>query len=425
MVEMSSALKEDIFRRVRGSLPVHAADIFEKCFTDTLDSAVSIDADGMAFVVTGDIPAMWLRDSTWQLLPYLHFLKRDEGLAHLAKAVSRKQLSLILLDPYANAFNANPDNAGHQDDHTQMGPHIWERKYEVDSLCSPLFLAYRIWKETGDSDHLDGFCAVLREVIRVWRVEQDHEVNSQYSFERPQPFKQSDTLTRGGKGPKVAPTGMTWSAFRPSDDATVYGYNIPGNAFAVVSLRHAAEIVETVFSDEELSRDAKSLADEIEKGILSYGIVKTEEWGDVLAYEVDGEGNVLLADDANLPSLLSLPFLGWRTENDALYLNTRRMILSEKNPYWYSGTYATGIGSPHTPDRYVWPIALAAQGLTSTSDTEKQALLKMLSENDAGTNLMHESFDVDDPQRYTRPWFSWANAMYCEFVLSLVGKSLI
>jgi meiotically up-regulated gene 157 (Mug157) protein len=423
MTNISESLKTEIFAQVRNVVPPKAAEIFENCFTNTLSSAIEIGDDGTAFMVTGDIPAMWLRDSMWQLLPYLHFLDRDEGLKTLAIAVSRKQLGFILLDPYANAFNANPDSAGHSDDVTDMGPWIWERKYEIDSLCSPLLLAYEIWNRTGSTEHLGDFERALVEILRIWRIEQNHETQSTYRFERPDPLLPTDTLVRNGKGPKSAYTGMTWGAFRPSDDATTFGYNVPSNVFAVLTLNQAAEIVETVFSNTTLASQARALAHEIEQGVEEHGTVDTAKWGRVYAYEVDGLGNSLLMDDGNLPSLLSFPFLGWKG-NDDTYLRTRAMILSTDNPYWYSGTAAKGIGSPHTPENYVWPIALATQGITATDPAEKQELLETLFSTDAGTGLIHESFHVDDPNKYTRPWFSWANAMYCEFVLNLAGFSL-
>ncbi|MCI1935984.1 MAG: glycoside hydrolase family 125 protein, partial [Bifidobacteriaceae bacterium] len=315
---------------------------------DTLSSAVYFDDDGTAFMVTGDIPAMWLRDSLWQLLPYLRFIGDDENLLELAVGVSRKQLDDVLLDPYANAFNPSANSAGHQDDKTQMSPWIWERKYEVDSLCSPLLLAYEVWSKGGTKEHLGDFEDALSAIIRVWRTEQNHESQSTYLFERPDPLAPTDTLVRDGKGPESAFTGMTWSGFRPSDDATVYGYNIPGNAFAVLTLRLAAKIVENEFSNHELAHQALSLASDIERGIAEYGTVETEKWGKVYAYEVDGRGNVLLMDDGNLPSLLSMPFLGWTSDEDT-YARTRKMVLSTDNPYWYSGSAAEGIGSPHTP----------------------------------------------------------------------------
>lgn len=416
MATLQASITAQIFSQVRAKVPEHAATIFENCFSNTLDTAVTIDANDKAFVVTGDIPAMWLRDSTWQLLPYLRFLNLDEKFSALVAKISCRQLEYILIDPYANAFNPKPNGAGHQDDETVMGPWIWERKFEVDSLCTPIYLAYALWSKTGITSHLSNFEQVLETVLNIWTIEQDHESRSQYRFQRKNPLKASDTLVREGKGTPVGHTGMIWSGFRPSDDSTVYGYNIPDNAFAIGVLRQAATMVGAVHHNADLERRSLALADEIEQGLLTYGIVDNPSAGKVYAYEVDGLGHCLLMDDANLPSLLSLPLLGWQ-DNDGTYQRTREMVLSTANPYWYEGSVARGIGSPHTPEDYVWPIALCVQGLTSTDPRERDYLLHTLSLTDTGAGLMHESFDVNNAQLYTRPWFSWANAMYCEFVL--------
>lgn len=227
--------------------------------------------------------------------------------------------------------------------------------------------------------------------------------------------------TRGGKGAEVAYTGMTWSGFRPSDDACAYGYLIPSNMFAVVVLGYLAEICRDVLRDSELEAEAEKLADEIRHGIESYGVVDHPEYGNIYAYETDGKGNHLLMDDANVPSLLSIPYLGYTSADDPIYQNTRRFVLSHANPYYYQGTASAGVGSPHTPDRYIWPIALAIQGLTTTDREEKLRLLRLMAETDAGTGMMHEGFLVDDPTRYTRPWFSWANMMFCELMMDYCG----
>lgn len=421
MAHMNEHLVDEVVEAIRQRTDDDVAALFANCFANTLSTTMTRLSDGTVFMVTGDIPAMWLRDSAAQLTPYLRFAAADDDLADTIAAVSRRQLEYVLLDPYANAFNRSADGAGHQDDLTELTPWIWERKYEVDSLCYPLRLAHDLWAATGRTDHLGRFGDAARAAIAVWRVEQDHETRSTYRFERPDPLLPSDTLVRGGRGPEVVPVGLTWSAFRPSDDATVHGYNIPGNAFAVTELRHVATIARLVLDDLALAAEAEALAASIDGAIRTHGVVDHPVHGQVLAYEVDGRGNHLLMDDANVPSLLSLPMLGWCAPDDPLYLRTRAMVLSQTNPSWFDGAVARGIGSPHTPGRNVWPIALAVQGLTSTDEAERRALLELLCRTHAGTSLMHESFDVDDPARFTRPWFSWANAMFCEFVLDVAG----
>ncbi|MBX9243862.1 glycoside hydrolase family 125 protein [Actinotalea ferrariae] len=409
---------EALTAAVTDRLGADVGAVFRTGFFDTLDRTVTLGERG-AFVITGDIPAMWLRDSTAQLGPYLHLAGEEPLLAATIGAVVTRQLDLLLSDPYANAFNDGPTGAGHQDDLTDMGPGTWERKYEVDSLCYPLQLAYDLWAVTGRVEHLARFAEAARLVIAIWRTEQDHEQRSTYAFQRLH-GPASDTLTRDGRGGLVAPTGLTWSAFRPSDDACALGYNVPGNAFAAVVLGHVATLARDVLDDDALAGAADELRREIETALAAHAVVRHD--GElVYAYEVDGLGGANLMDDANVPSLLSLPLIGWCAADDPLYLATRALVLSPANPYFYEGTAARGIGSPHTPAGNVWPIALAVQGLTATDEAEKARLLELLVRTDGGAGRMHESFTCDDPTQFTRPWFSWADSMFCELALDVAG----
>lgn len=412
-LERATTLIEDRLGKRVGSM-------FRQCFRDTLASTIEVQPDGTAFVVTGDIPAMWQRDSTTQITPYLHFLHEDALLADTVSAISRRQLSNLCRDPYANAFNRDANGERHRSDLTDGSDWIWERKYEIDSLCFPIQLAHDFWAITGRTDHLAEFRAAAHVVIDTLRVEQDHEAVSRYRFDRPG-GSPTDTLARGGQGGLVRPNGLTWSGFRPSDDACAFGYNIPGNAFAAVELGHIAEIAREVLSDEVLLARAEALATEIAGAVNRYGTVESDHHGTVYAYEIDGFGRALIMDDANMPSLLSLPLMGWCETDDPTYLATRALVLSDENPYFYRGRAASGVGSPHTPPNTVWPIALAVQGLTSRDVEEKGSILEVLVRTDAGTGFMHESFDKDDPATFTRPWFSWANAMFCELALDVAG----
>ncbi|HEM5035674.1 TPA: glycoside hydrolase family 125 protein [Streptococcus suis] len=392
--------------------------VFERCYTDTLDRTISQLEDGTTFVLTGDIPAMWLRDSTAQVKPYLALAGKDEKLRQMILGLVERQMAFILMDPYANAFNQAANGRGHQTDHTQMGPWIWERKYEVDSLCYPLQLAYLLWKATGETSHFNQpFFGTAEKIVQLWKMEQHHE-NSPYSFER-DTDRLEDTLTHQGKGAPCAYTGMTWSGFRPSDDACIYPYLIPSNMFAVVVLGYLGEIAEQFASEEfsDLAERARQLAQEIDQGIRTFGLTKNQAGETIFAYEVDGLGNQSIMDDPNVPSLLAAPYLGYCQKDDPIYLATRRTILSQENPYYYEGDYAAGLGSSHTFYRYIWPIALAIQGLTTNDKEEKARLLDTMVACDGGTGLMHESFHVDDPTLYSREWFSWANMMFCELVL--------
>jgi uncharacterized protein len=398
--------------------------MFEQCFLNTYSTTLKPQEDGTTFVITGDIPAMWLRDSAAQVRPYLIAAEEDEEVADLIEGVVRRQLAYILHDPYANAFNETANGQGYQDDVTDMTPIVWERKYEIDSLCYPLQLSYLLWKATCRTDHLDEtFVKALQTILHVWQVEQHHEQNSPYLFERKH-VRPSDTLLRNGKGGKTVPTGMTWSAFRPSDDACLYGYLVPANMFAVVVLEYAAEIAEQVIKNRDLSQQCTALAGEIKAGIEAYAKLEHPLYGEMYVYETDGTGRYHVMDDANVPSLLSAPYLGWCSPDEAIYENTRRFLLSRDNPYYYEGKGARGIGSPHTPDFYIWHIALAIQGMTTTDEEEKQQILRWMTATDGGTGFMHEGFHADRPEEFTRDWFAWANSMFSEFVLSLCGLAV-
>ncbi|MEV0798454.1 glycoside hydrolase family 125 protein [Kribbella sp. NPDC050281] len=399
------------------------AEMFRRSMAENLPAVAERLPDGTTFVLTGDIPAMWLRDSAAQLRPYLLLCKDDPALQDMLIGVLHRQLEYVVLDPYANAFNREPNGEGHTDDETEMSPWVWERKYEIDSLCFPLDLAYRLWRITGRADVIDQrLRAAADAIIDLWTVEQDHEARSPYRFQRDEPdMLPSDTLAREGRGRLTRPTGMSWSAFRPSDDATELGFNVPGNMFASVVLGYLQEIAAEVFADESLAARAKELKADIDDGIARHGMVDHPEHGRIYAYEVDGAGATLLMDDANMPSLLSMPLSGYAAADDPTYVATRRLLLSAENPFYYSGTHAAGIGSPHTPTDQVWPIALAVQGLTSASAEERQRLLELLRDTTGGTGQMHESFHVEDPANFTREWFSWANAMFCELALVHAG----
>jgi meiotically up-regulated gene 157 (Mug157) protein len=398
-----------------------SAHVFQRCLANCWTTTLRHDADDSAFVITGDIPAMWLRDTAAQVRPYLG-AARDATVAGVLAAVSRRMVTAVLTDPYANAFNDGPTGAlADPHDRPAPSPAVWERKYEVDSLAAVLSFGYDLWRVTGSAAHLDArFAAAAAAVIWLWRVEQDHEAASPYRFERLDgPFRY-DTLPRGGLGSPVGRTGMTWSGFRPSDDRCEYGYLVPANAAAVVALNGLVHLAAAGLLPEPTGRAALDLAVDIATGIHRFGTVEGPA-GRVYAYEVDGLGHANLMDDANTPSLLALPTIGWCGRDDPLYRRTRQFVLSTANPYFFRGTRVAGIGSPHTPDRYVWPIALCVQALSAVSRAETAALYRTLLDIDGGTGLMHESVHVDEPRQFTRPWFAWANSMFAEVGLELAG----
>lgn len=385
-----------LIKRVEENFPEDPkmVQLFVNCFTNTLDTTVKRLPDKTTYIITGDIPAMWLRDSVAQIRPYLMAAGEDGDIADMLVGLVKKQFFYVNLDPYANAFNQEANGNCWEHDETDMGPWIWERKYELDSLCYPIQLSYLVWKNTGRTDQFDEtFVKGVRRILKVWRTEQHHEEESPYSFVRKGCYF-TDTLSRNGKGALVkSGTGLIWSGFRPSDDACTYGYLIPSNMFASVVLGYLAEIAGEVLKDEELAAEAESFRQEVRNAIETLAVIKNEYYGRIYAYETDGYGQYLLMDDANVPSLLAMEYLGYEGDREVME-NTRRFILSEGNPYYFKGKAAAGIGSPHVPPYYIWHIGLAIQGLTEASREEKLRLLQLMRDTDGGKGMMHEGFHV-------------------------------
>lgn len=401
--------------------------MFRNCFPNTLDTTVHFDADASGnptgedtFVVTGDINAMWLRDSGAQVWPYLPYMAQDENLRKLIRGVIRRQLECLCIDPYANAFNQGPTGGEWQSDYTDMKPELHERKYELDSQCYPIRLAYEYWKLTGDETIFDERWISAMQKVLATMHEQQHkgDMRTSYTFQRTT-HAMHDTRSNWGYGHPVKPVGLIASAFRPSDDSSIFPYLIPSNFMAVSCLRKAAEILTSVNKNETLSKDCKGLADEVETALQQYAIVEHPQYGKVYAFEVDGYGSHLLMDDANAPSLLSLPYLADIPVTDPIYQNTRRMIWSKDNPYFFAGKAGYGIGSPHTGYDYVWPMSIIMYAMTSTSRTEQEACIKQLLNTHAGTGFMHEAFKCYDDAEFTRSWFAWANTLFGELVIKM------
>jgi meiotically up-regulated gene 157 (Mug157) protein len=404
------------------------ATIFENCFPNTLDTTVypgTYQDKPDTYVVTGDIDAMWLRDSSAQVWPYLALAKEDARLRELLEGVIRRQARMILLDPYANAFMHDPDDAAlswAEKDKTTNTRGVGERKWEVDSLCYTIRLAHGYWKATGDTLPFDGqWKEAAWTIVKTFRDQQRKEGKGPYSFERKTrvPY---DTVALGGFGNPGRPVGMIFSMFRPSDDACIYPLFVPANLFAVLALRQLAELATHVASDRKLASAAEELAAEVERALEMHGRVHHAKFGEIWAYEVDGYGNALMMDDANAPGLLSLPYLGCCGLEDAQYRRTREFVLSESNPYFFRGRAAEGVGGPHEGLNMVWPMSIMYRALTSTDEQEIRQCLRWLRDTTAGTGFMHESFDKDNAGKFTRPWFAWANTLFGEMVVKLVKE---
>lgn len=394
--------------------------LFGNCFPNTLDTTVfptEIDGKPYTYVITGDIDAMWLRDSCAQVWPYMSFMKDDPDLQKLIAGLVNKQSECINIDPYANAFYNDPAHVGEWgSDHTDMKPGIHERKWEIDSLCYTVRLAYGYWKTTGDDSPFDGeWVRAQRNIYNTFVEQQRKDGLGPYRFERTTP-RGSDTLQVDGYGYPVNPVGLICSSFRPSDDSTIFSFLIPANLFAVISLRQSAEMLANIAGEQQLATQMLDLADEVEKAVKQHGIVDHPMHGRIFAYEVDGFGSYMMMDDANIPSLLSLPYLGAVDANDPVYVRTRAYVLSPNNPFFFKGTAAEGIGGPHIGRDMIWPMAITMKGLTSVHDHEIKACIETLQATHGDTGFMHESFHKDDPKKFTREWFAWANTLFGEFL---------
>lgn len=422
---ISKAVEEVIASTKKQLQDSKLAWMFENCFPNTLDTTVDFKmSNGRpdTFVITGDINAMWLRDSGAQVWPYVPLCKKDEQLRLLIAGVINRQTKCIQLDPYANAFTHGAESSEWASDYTKMQPYVHERKWEVDSLCYPIRLAYYYWKTTGDISVFDAeWKKSMALVLQTFKEQQRKEDKGPYRFQRNSP-RASDTLNVDGWNNPVNPVGMIVSCFRPSDDATIFGFLVPSNLFAIRSLRQLAEISDQVTGDLDFASQCHALADEVQGAVDKFAVVNHPKHGKVYAFEVDGFGSHYIMDDANVPSLLALPYLGAVSKNDPVYQNTRRLIWSLDNPYFFKGEAGEGIGGPHIGYDMIWPMSLIMRAFTSDNDAEIRQCLRMLRDNDGGTGFMHESFHKDNPTKFTRSWFAWANTLFGELIVHLVNE---
>ncbi len=422
----SEAVEEAIIAAKAKISDPKLAWMFENCFPNTLDTTVehgTLDGKPDTFVITGDIHAMWLRDSTAQVWPYLPLADKDEKLKTLLAGVVHRQTKCVLLDRYANAFNKTKEEEVHwMSDLTDMKPGLHERKWEIDSLCYTVRLAYNYWQTTGDKSVFDAdWQKAAALIVKTFKEQQRKDGLGPYKFQR-ETAQQLDTVANHGYGRPLKPVGLINSTFRPSDDATTYGFLIPSNIFAVVSLKQLAEISNEVTGDKAFAKECLALSKEVDAAIKEYAIVDHKKYGKVYAFEVDGFGNHTFMDDANVPSLLALPYLGLIDRKDKVYQNTRKLVWSEDNPYFFKGKAAEGIGGPHVGYDMVWPMSIIMRAMTSNDDKEIAWCVKTLRNTDADTGFMHETFHKDDPSNFTRSWFAWANTLFGELILKLVNE---
>src|SRR5665213_1933340 len=362
--------------------------LFENCFPNTLDTTVDfevIKGKPDTYVITGDIDAMWLRDSTAQVWPYLSLIENDQHLQQLIKGVINRQVKCIHLDSYANAFYKDENKISEwKSDLTEMKPGIHERKWEIDSLCYPIRLAHQYWKLTGDITPFDAnWEEAIKLILKTFKEQQRKDGQGPYTFQRTTAWA-TDGVPLGGYGYPVKPVGLICSMFRPSDDATIFPFLIPSNFFAVVSMRNAAEMVKMISNNNTLANECNELAKEIENALAQYALINEKRFGKIYAYEVNGFGSFNLMDDANVPSLLSLPYLNAVKRDDPVYENTRNFVLSGDNPFFFNGSAGEGIGGAHAGMDMIWPLSIIMRGLTSTDTREIKKCIIMLKNYNAG-----------------------------------------
>jgi len=404
--------------------------MFGNCYPNTLDTTVfmgTVDGKPDACVITGDIECLWLRDSSAQLNPYVHLTRQDAKLRELFHGLIARQARSILIDPYANAFMRDPTARTNLPwalaDDTVMMPGVAERKWEIDSLCYPMRLAHDYWQACRDAAPFDALWAEAARVsIRTFREQQRKDGPGPYRFLRRDRLA-TETQILNGYGAPTRKVGMIHSMYRPSDDACIFPFLVPANLFAVAALRKLAIVASEAAKDDQLATQAKALADEVEAATRAHGTMIDPATGERLwAYEVDGFGNGHFMDDANVPSLSALAYLGAVPANDPLFQRTAAAAWSERNPYFFKGAVAEGIGGPHAGLRMIWPMSIIMRALNSDDDATIRQCLRHLKASHGGTGFIHEAFDQDDAATYTRHWFAWANGLFGELMLDLARR---
>lgn len=419
----TSTAVEEIIKKVKKEIAdKELAWMFENCYPNTLDTTVDyeiIDGKPDTFIITGDIDAMWLRDSTAQVWPYMSLIKKDEKIKNLILGLVNRQVKCVLTDPYANAFYKDLEKPSHwQDDIPTPQPGVHERKWEIDSLCYVVRLSHQYYASTGDASVFDEkWDEAMRLIIKTFRTEQRKDGTSPYNFSRKTSAMIDAPLFSNGR--PIKPTGLICSMFRPSDDATLYPYLIPSNIFAVLSLRQLSSIYKDVLKDKEFANECSMFAEEVDEAIQKFAVSDHLNFGKIYAYEVDGFGNKIFMDDANVPSLMSLAYLGAHQPSDKLYKNTRSFLLSDSNPYYLKGEWAEGQASPHTGKEKIWPMGITLRAMTSVDDQEITQCIKSLRATHADTGFMHEAFHKDNPKDFNRTWFAWANTLFGELLIKV------
>ncbi|WNO52901.1 glycoside hydrolase family 125 protein [Stakelama saccharophila] len=425
----SPAIEAEIARVKAKIADPELAWMFENCYPNTLDTTVqtgTLDGRPDTFVITGDIEAMWLRDSSAQVQPYIHLVAKDAKLKRLFQGLIQRQARCILIDPYANAFDKDPTAPSKlewsETDQTDMKPGVAERKWEIDSLCYPMRLSHEYWKRTHDKTPFDDrWSEAMKLAVQTFRVQQRKDDRGPYHFQR-KALNPTDSLMLGGYGRPTKKIGLIHSMFRPSDDACLYPFLIPSNLFAVSVLRKIAQIHREARGDNAAATDAEALADEVETVLKQHALIPDGKGGQVWAYEIDGFGNYVFMDDANVPSLSGLALIDVVKRDDPLFRRTAELAWSDRNPYFFKGKAAEGIGGPHIGLDMIWPMSIITHAMNAEDDATVAQCLRWLKNTHGGTGFMHESFNKDDPSDFTRSWFAWANALFGQLIVEVADR---
>lgn len=415
--------------------------IFENSWPSTLDTTIAwrgkastadtslfgrpgaVQEEELTFVITGDIEAMWLRDSANQLQAYVSLLKKDDSfnsLASLFRGAINLQARYILESPFCNAFQA-PDESNiprrSSMNSDQITPpfdyyKVFSCQWELDSVASFLQLSVDYVTATKDYDFFQRSSNWTKAVETILRTAESMMVDSYTEDGEWQHTPYTYCAPYGGTpinscngSPHKGNIGLVRSFHRPSDDACTYQYLIPSNMMFSAALNGSSFIMEHIQPrDGTLTGWMRRVATGINHGIEKYGVVDGGKYGKIYAFEVDGYGSANVMDDPNIPSLLSAPFLSYTTLRDPIYINTRKKILSTDNPYYSWGPVISGVGSPHTLPGRAWPMALIMAILTSEDDQEILLNLKMLVQSTDGLGVMHESVDSRTASVWSRQW---------------------
>lgn len=476
--------------------------LFQNSFPNTLDTMVkwhgyANDAEGnstteeLSYIITGDIDAMWLRDSASQLYSYLSFLSPHKteltddiaSLNSLWRGLINSHARYIIISPYCHSFQPPPESGippsvnGAYDQNNPRPAYdrnkVFDCKWELDSLASFLQVSVGYWTRTHDHaffaryQWIEAVKAAVDAAAAMRLGTYDTEgrvLPSAWTFTG-WTNRGSETLTNDGLGNPVRSNGMVRTAFRPSDDATIFQLLVPANMMWAKYLEEASVLVAELAEGavhpldatkqamaRELTQTMRDFARGIREGIDADGVVAHREFGDIFAYECDGYGGVNLMDDANVPSLLSMPLFRYDESRYPLpksvagrdygkiYQNTRRFAMSMANPYWAQGPAISAVGGPHLGPGKGWPMAALVAGLTAFEaesgfvDARGDSLdagagealvafvgeqLGMVLNSTSGWGVVHESVDSWRGASFTRAWFGWANGLLGELVVRM------